>query len=66
MGSDCVPREAMDSVQRQHQLELRNHRHSEAMQRHHREVAKAWSAQAQRAARESMKLESFFPKTKGS
>jgi hypothetical protein len=55
-------REAMDSVQRQHQLELRNHRHSEAMQRHHREVAKARSAQAQRDAVKRRQVEEVVQK----
>ena len=43
-------REALDGVQRQHQVELRNHRYDVAMRRHESELARTRSAKATRDA----------------
>jgi len=55
-------REAMDSVTRQHQVELRNHRHDAAMRRHQRERASAAAAKAQRDAVKQRLVEEVMEK----
>ncbi len=55
-------REAMESVQRQHKTELRSHRHTVAMRRHERQVAKARDLQAQKDAVKRRQVEEVLCK----
>ena len=54
-------REALDGVQRQHQVELRNHRYDVAMRRHESELARTRSAKETRDALKQNAVKEVLP-----